>query len=496
MLKNLLTPKLYQFLYVLFLLICFSSVKAYAQFGTFKYSYTTGGKTYETNCWGPRNIGTASEDTKIAECIEEGASCKILYASDVANQMIEFVLLNGDPHCYKGDFKDKDGTNKVFYTSFGNNKYPVSGGFRVYRNKPLSESFNILATTLAECQNNVSKKRIQNTVLNKFYTDVASCWAEEYSSSDKIEDLSTVSNCYYMRTGYAYNAGRLSPKREASCSCYYGGYFFRNQNPSTWNSGWDVFANSWNAIKGEFTNISIHHGVSTWFGSSGIQHFKSGATIEENIAACETSNPNKYYNKLSGQCYPTAVKCNEINDSYCDENKENRFFIKQPGGSWIETTLKNISDLTTTCNSSSAIPGAPRNPSCANLSTASRCSCSTEFNPLYNVTYCTLNPSDSAVCSKKCKYVKVDLKVIEPISIQSPLALINVIANFLFWAAVAIFIFNILSAAFSYIRNADQPDKLKEASDHITGTIFGFIFLLVAAGVINYIIRTLTTFGL
>jgi hypothetical protein len=111
---------------------------------------------------------------------------------------------------------------------------------------------------------------------------------------------------------------------------------------------------------------------------------------------------------------------------------------------------------------------------------------------------CTIGGIAGLPCDPICNFVKsgFNVQLIEPISIQSPLALINVIANFLFWAAVAIFIFNILSAAFSYIRNADQPDKLKEASDHITGTIFGFIFLLVAAGVINYIIQTVTTFGL
>jgi hypothetical protein len=71
-----------------------------------------------------------------------------------------------------------------------------------------------------------------------------------------------------------------------------------------------------------------------------------------------------------------------------------------------------------------------------------------------------------------------------------------VVVNFLFWLAVVIFVINILSAALDYIKSGDQPDKLKDASDRITGTIFGFVFLLVASGVINYIINRIKDFGL
>ena len=500
MLKNLLTKKLYQFCLVL-LLFSFSLTSEYnlvlAQFGSYKYTYTQGGTTFETNCWGPRDFGTTSEETKTANCVKDTGStnCKILYSSSATtNHAFAFDLINGDPLCYKGTFQNSAGRTITFYTSYGNNKRSRNGGFEVYINKPLSESFNVVASTLKECQDNVSKKRIQNPLLNKFYSDVRSCWLDEYSNSNKLEDLSTLNGCKYVRSGFAYDAGRLPPKDEAKCSCWYGGYFLRNTDPLTWESAWSVFGNTWDVIKGEFTNVSIHYGTKGWFGTGGsISSYKAGSTIEENIRACEAANPNRYFNPLTGQCYSSAALCNVANSGFCTTEDENKFFVKTSATAWQEKTLIQIQNLLTSC-SGARVPGAPINPSCTYVSSASRCECSTFYNPQYEVLYCTANPSDNTRCSKLCKYVAVNLTTIQPVTINSPLALIKVVVNFLFWLAVVIFIINMLSAALDYIKGGDQPDKLKEASDRITGTIFGFVFLLVASGVINYIIERVNEF--
>lgn len=109
---------------------------------------------------------------------------------------------------------------------------------------------------------------------------------------------------------------------------------------------------------------------------------------------------------------------------------------------------------------------------------------------------CTIGGVINQPCDPVCSFMRAgfNMQRIDPVTINSPLALIKVVVNFLFWLAVVIFIINMLSAALDYIKGGDQPDKLKEASDRITGTIFGFVFLLVASGVINYIIERVTEF--
>lgn len=122
-----------------------------------------------------------------------------------------------------------------------------------------------------------------------------------------------------------------------------------------------------------------------------------------------------------------------------------------------------------------------------------RCACSTAFNPKYDPLLCGINnglPLTS--CEPMCKLVDVNEQVLEKIGISSPLALIKVAASFLFWAAVMLFIINFVSAGIEFVKSGDEPDKIKDAQTRLTNTLFGFIFLVIISGVLNYAI---TLFG-
>jgi hypothetical protein len=123
-----------------------------------------------------------------------------------------------------------------------------------------------------------------------------------------------------------------------------------------------------------------------------------------------------------------------------------------------------------------------------------RCTCNVSYNPGYDPIFCSATENfDLPRCQKRCKWETVELTQSEPVKIASPLALVNVIANFIFWIAVILFVINFMSAGFLYIKSAGEPEKLKQAQQSLLGTIFGFIFILIASGVINYVISTLET---
>jgi len=77
---------------------------------------------------------------------------------------------------------------------------------------------------------------------------------------------------------------------------------------------------------------------------------------------------------------------------------------------------------------------------------------------------------------------------------QSPLAFVNVLVNVLFWLAVLLFILNFITAGIEMIRSGDEPDKMKEATERITSSIFGFIFILIISGLVNYLIDFVEAF--
>ncbi len=123
-----------------------------------------------------------------------------------------------------------------------------------------------------------------------------------------------------------------------------------------------------------------------------------------------------------------------------------------------------------------------------------RCSCSTAYNPKYDPLLCGISSSIPLTsCEKVCKLVDVNEQLLEKVEISSPLALIKVASNFLFWAAVMLFIINFISAGLEFVKSGDEPDKVKDAQTRLTNTLFGFIFLIVISGILNYVITLFNT---
>lgn len=97
-------------------------------------------------------------------------------------------------------------------------------------------------------------------------------------------------------------------------------------------------------------------------------------------------------------------------------------------------------------------------------------------------------------CDKTCNLNQINgynFVETEPIRPQSPLLLIKVISNFMFYIALTIFVVNFITAGYMYIRSSGEPDKLKEATDKLTNTIGGLVFILLIGGLLNYVVGVL-----
>lgn len=71
----------------------------------------------------------------------------------------------------------------------------------------------------------------------------------------------------------------------------------------------------------------------------------------------------------------------------------------------------------------------------------------------------------------------------------SPLGLIRSISNFLYFFAIFYFIVLVLTNAFAYVRAAEDPGKLKEITQSLFNTVSGLLFVILAGGVIVYLIN-------
>jgi hypothetical protein len=111
---------------------------------------------------------------------------------------------------------------------------------------------------------------------------------------------------------------------------------------------------------------------------------------------------------------------------------------------------------------------------------------------------CTVGELTSIPCPKICNLVQtgfVTAALAKNVTINSPLQFIKVLSNFLFYAAIFLFIVNFLLAGLEYVRSKGEPDALKKAQAKITNAIGGLVFILLVGALLNYIISILISSG-
>jgi hypothetical protein len=457
MLKNLLTKKLYQFIIIIYALVTLQIIdyNAYSmEFGV--YNGVTTSCLYSS-------VPNEKLETSI---IEVGFQKCIVTVPAVHQDPVNQLLCIEAPKC------GYDNVTQTYFLVRGEKSYYSVKKDR-WRLGPTAGDRQY--DSLLDCRSNKGFTAL-NTITGSVYSDLNNCMQADIASRTNdipVTDVDTSSICYNVpKVGgkraialYNDNIGGRGPFNE-TCQC------FTQQGEGSY-SGRKVGI----FFKSETNSITTYKGIADaqiGIGSS------DGQKAQWYLAAskCLAENSVKYFNSRAGGCFDTSSACQR---SMCEERDEGSYFVDG-----VKKSNNEVKTLQDSCNS---------DPICLRNLNISVCSCSQAFNPAFDPLYCSVNPS-STTCASACKLVKSDFRALNPIKISSPLALINVVVNFLFWLAVAIFVINILSASLDYIKGGDQPDKLKEASDRITGTIFGFVFLLVASGVINFIISRIKEFGL
>lgn len=121
-----------------------------------------------------------------------------------------------------------------------------------------------------------------------------------------------------------------------------------------------------------------------------------------------------------------------------------------------------------------------------------RCNCVEQTGLL-----CTIGGIANLPCEPLCTFSQsgFNIQPIQEIKIFSPLQFIKVLSNFLFYAAIFLFIVNFLLAGLEYVRSKGEPDALKKAQAKITNAIGGLVFILLVGALLNYIISILTGAG-
>lgn len=158
----------------------------------------------------------------------------------------------------------------------------------------------------------------------------------------------------------------------------------------------------------------------------------------------------------------------------------------------------------TACNNTAVPPPNPnvgcdesmRNQTVTIAGKAYACICSVYNNPYYNWLYCSFVGSTidiNGVCLEKCVLRNPREVVQQRVDPMTPLRLFKVLANFMFYLAVFVFIINIMVSGYGYIRSGGEPTKLEAVKDRITNSIYGLVFILVVGGVLNYLVGILSS---
>jgi hypothetical protein len=492
MLKNLLTKKLYQFCFVITLisLLLNHKVQALTQVAGTTCLYAAPGEVITTN----ETLSTRDPDGDI----RYSSGNYVDYRVPVAQKLAKNNLL-----CLKVPKYQRDSAGVVSKVSGTYYYYPIKdrgisiGSSADWLFRKCFDGTSCLGEdtkydSLSSCMGSLGTSyKYFSERLSNFYPDENSCKTAELSGTSTTSDLKKDGACYWMEPGYAYNSNSNTPPEEAACSCYSADYLIRiggGTRPP--GSGW------WPT-----STYGVYYGKNifgtTLFVRGPEKTYEDSASFNTNLQKCEQENPDRYYSKNTKRCYRTLDECKV--GSLCSPAKEGHLFIVKSLSSYVSYDIgqqgTKANDMKSCAERGGTQAACLNSVYAGSLGTITKdqfykCTCERPWT-------CGIIPG--AACDKLCGLSRTpapDFKVIAPIKISSPLALINVVVNFLFWLAVAIFVINILSASLDYIKGGDQPDKLKEASDRITGTIFGFVFLLVASGVINFIISRIKEFGL
>lgn len=75
----------------------------------------------------------------------------------------------------------------------------------------------------------------------------------------------------------------------------------------------------------------------------------------------------------------------------------------------------------------------------------------------------------------------------QPVLIQSPLTLVKVTADTLFFFAIFLFSINFLRVGYIYVRSDGLPDQLKKARNLLFNTISGMIFFILVSGLLIFV---------
>ncbi len=335
------------------------------------------------------------------------------------------------------------------------------------------------------------------------YSDLSSCmfsYSERYYSSRNNTFYATETECVTAETGtfgvalssggcyfappssgvqtsLLQNAGLVAISDETKCSCA--------TKPDSFGIMTDIFvANPDGTIKRTYFTGSSRGSTALAFNDAKLR--------------CFTQNTERFYNPTTRQCFGTLESCKAAATASalleCTEAKEGNMFLLLPPSKTEITPAEETAKRTGILN---CVRGGKTNEQCIKDAFGSsitsdnfyRCRCEADLSVLCLTT---------GVCSKICKLNKVgftNVVVGETVKIFSPLQFIKVLSNFLFYAAIFLFIINFLLAGFDYVRSGGQPDALKTAKAKITSAVGGLVFILLVGALLNYVISILIGAG-
>jgi hypothetical protein len=232
------------------------------------------------------------------------------------------------------------------------------------------------------------------------------------------------------------------------------------------------------------------------FGSNCKEFYGSFYIADEFYRACGiyVSNPNQCPALSSLNAYSTESSCNNasIQRYGCTPNLAESVFYTDS----LTTAINYDTNKITIGNALSCIESRQNNTT-SNLSFCRdgvkfvQCKCSKtlvgEAGAIGEVVS-WITGSETYSCYLK-PIIGNNFVKLKEIKYESPLALIKTIADTLFYAAIVIFIVNILRAGSQYVQSEGEPDTLKKGRTLLSNAISGMIFLLLVSGLINYLIN-------
>lgn len=304
--------------------------------------------------------------------------------------------------------------------------------------------------------------------------------------------LTNDGGCYYVPTGTAYSPFFDTPPEEAQCSCYSAGFLRRIYTLATLGQlNWAIPLET-----------GIYYGKNMW-GDNWIlrgpdfRYERSLLDESANLRDCEAAQPARVFSSTTKTCYKTVNECkNEIWRS-CTGEGTMYLYWQNPTNSndKVKQSFNSSQENAKREEFKECVVGGNSNEACLNkvfgtgltsrkydYSNIYRCGCETPW-------ACGIIPGAS--CEKICLLSPAGFSKIafqEKVDPYNPLLILKIGVDTLFYFAVFLFIINLLSAGFEYIRSGGEADKLKEAKTRLTNTIFGFIFILLVSTIINYVV--------